>query len=337
LFMDSGLGREAFTIISQGKVEEILSSKEEDRRVIFEEAAGVLKYKQRKQKAEFKLAETEENLFRVDDIIHEIEQQIDPLREQANIAKKYLDKRDQLKEHEISLLVTEIEQLHNEWENALKEIEEEKEEALQQRTEINKLNAKIEVTRNDIQKLDQELDSSQENLLTTTQELEQYEGRKNVIQERSKHFLKNKANLEEEQEGLSNRIESLTKQYDEHKEKLTELQRERQNTVRRRNDLKEKLSTEVETILEKIEDLKAEYIELLNEQAAKRNALQTTNNQIQQLEGKKEVEDEKYSSLKQEVDEVEKQHNQSAEELSTHQKNYEFEKAELESTKTRLD
>src|SRR5699024_7922276 len=204
LFMDSGLGREAFTIISQGKVEEILSYKEEDRRVIFEEAAGVLKYKQRKQKAEFKLAETEENLFRVDDIIHEIEQQIDPLREQANIAKKYLDKRDQLKEHEISLLVTEIEQLHNEWENALKELEEEKEEALQQRTEINKLNAKIEVTRNDIQKLDQEIDSSQENLLTTTQELEQYEGRKNVIQERSKHFLKNKANLEEEQEGLSN-------------------------------------------------------------------------------------------------------------------------------------
>src|SRR5699024_5649466 len=135
LFMDSGLGREAFTIISQGKVEEILSSKEEDRRVIFEEAAGVLKYKQRKQKAEFKLAETEENLFRVDDIIHEIEQHIGPLQQQTNIAKKYLDKRDQLKEHEISLLVTEIEQLHNEWENALKEIEEEKEEALQQRTE----------------------------------------------------------------------------------------------------------------------------------------------------------------------------------------------------------
>src|SRR5699024_9202112 len=156
---------------------------EEDRRVIFEEAAGVLKYKQRKQKAEFKLAETEENLFRVDDIIHEIEQQIDPLREQANIAKKYLNKRDKLKEHKNSLLVTEIEQVNNKRENRMKEIEEKKEEEIQKRKEINKINAKIEVTRNDIQKLEQEIDSSQDNLLTTTQELEQYEGRKNVIQE----------------------------------------------------------------------------------------------------------------------------------------------------------
>src|SRR5699024_2467286 len=111
LFMDSGLGREAFSIISQGKVEEILSSKAEERRTIFEEAAGVLKYKQRKKKSEYKLAETQENLNRVEDIIHEIETQIEPLKKQQDAAKRYLDLKEELKQKEISLLIAEIEEI----------------------------------------------------------------------------------------------------------------------------------------------------------------------------------------------------------------------------------
>ena len=117
LFMDTGLGRDSFSIISQGKVEEILSSKPEERRSIFEEAAGVLKYKNRKKKAEFKLAETQENLNRVEDIIYEIEQQLTPLEQQAETAKKYLKLKEELKEEEISLLVAEISLLHEQWQN----------------------------------------------------------------------------------------------------------------------------------------------------------------------------------------------------------------------------
>src|SRR5690606_35230946 len=90
LFMDSGLGKEAFSIISQGKVEEVLNSKPEERRTIFEEAAGILKYKTMKKKAETKLQETTENLNRVNDILHELEGQIEPLQIQASIAKDYL-------------------------------------------------------------------------------------------------------------------------------------------------------------------------------------------------------------------------------------------------------
>lgn len=97
LFMDSGLGKEAFSIISQGKVEEILSSKAEERRSIFEEAAGVLKYKTRKKKAENKLFETQDNLNRVEDILHELAGQVEPLKVQASIAKDYLEKRMSLK------------------------------------------------------------------------------------------------------------------------------------------------------------------------------------------------------------------------------------------------
>src|SRR5690625_3856652 len=94
LFTDTGLGRESFSIIGQGKIDEILSSKAEERRTIFEEAAGVLKYKQRKNKAVYKLDETQDNLDRVEDIIHEIDQQLEPLQQQAEIAKKYKDRKE---------------------------------------------------------------------------------------------------------------------------------------------------------------------------------------------------------------------------------------------------
>src|SRR5690606_13196847 len=130
LFMDSGLGREAFSIISQGKVEEILSSKAEERRSIFEEAAGVLKYKTRKKKAEYKLAETQENLNRVNDIIHELQSQIEPLNIQASIAKDYLEKKNELEAIEVGLTVYEIEELHEKWEKLSNLLEDHREQEI---------------------------------------------------------------------------------------------------------------------------------------------------------------------------------------------------------------
>ena len=123
LFMDSGLGKEAFSIISQGKVEEILSSKPEERRTIFEEAAGVLKYKTRKKKAEAKLEETRANLNRVQDILHELEGQVEPLKIQASIARDYLHKKEELEEFEAALLVYEVEDLHRKWTSLKKQLE----------------------------------------------------------------------------------------------------------------------------------------------------------------------------------------------------------------------
>ena len=122
LFMDSGLGREAFSIISQGKIDEILNNKAEDRRTIFEEAAGVLKYKTRKKKSEIKLDETAENLNRVNDILHELESQLEPLKSQASIAKDYLEKKKELKANEVALTVYEIERLHERWEKLKKRV-----------------------------------------------------------------------------------------------------------------------------------------------------------------------------------------------------------------------
>lgn len=115
LFMDSGLGKESFSIISQGKVEAIFSSKPEDRRGIFEEATGVLKYKQRKKKAEQKLFETEDNLSRVQDIIYELEEQLTPLAAQSEVMKEFLRLKETLTNTDISLMIAEIKAAKKEW------------------------------------------------------------------------------------------------------------------------------------------------------------------------------------------------------------------------------
>src|SRR5574344_2737965 len=111
LFMDTGLGREGYSIIGQGKIDEILSVKSGDRREVFEEAAGISKFRHRKEEAERKLERTDENLVRINDKIAELELQVEPLRAQAETAKKYLILRDELRVLEISAWLEQLEKL----------------------------------------------------------------------------------------------------------------------------------------------------------------------------------------------------------------------------------
>lgn len=190
LLMDTGFGRDSFSIISQGKVEEILNSKSEERRTIFEEAAGVLKYKTRKKKAEVKLKETEENLNRVRDIIHELEAQEEPLKIQASMAKDYLQKKDELQQYEISLLVYEIEQLHEKWEKQKKQLEENKDKELELSTQLQSKEANVTRLRDQMTALDESIDQLQHLLLITSEELEKLEGKREVLKERKKMPVK---------------------------------------------------------------------------------------------------------------------------------------------------
>ncbi|GAB4072454.1 chromosome segregation protein SMC [Barrientosiimonas marina] len=297
LFIDSGLGRESFSIISQGRVEEILSSKADERRAIFEEAAGVLKYKQRKKKAEYKLAETQENLYRVEDIIQEIDQQIGPLKEQAETARKYLDKQEQLKQQEISLLVTEIEQLHGEWQGLLDELKKEKDDELKQNTAIQTKEAELEQERQELQKLDETIEQYQADLLTATENLEQYEGKKQVFDERTKHLSENLDKLTAQKQEASEQVDKLEYEYKQENEKFASLKQTRDDTKQRVTQLESKLSIDRENISGQIEELKADYIENLNEQAAKRNEKQSIQEQLNQVDGKKKKQAETFADL----------------------------------------
>jgi chromosome segregation protein len=304
LFMDSGLGKEAFSIISQGKVEEILSSKPEDRRTIFEEAAGVLKYKTRKKKAEFKLAETEENLYRIRDIIYEIESQLDPLKKQSEVAKEYLQKKEELKKYEVALLATEIEWLHKEWETLQKELEVEKQSVLEKQTNIQREEANVEKERMAIQKIEESLEELQSRLLVIIQELENMEGRKNLLQERMKHYEENRDKLIAEQAKASGKVEELSSQLELEQSKLKSDLNKRNEIKRQITNLEEQFGKSEQDIEAQIEDLKSDYIDILNEQAAKRNEIESIERTINQTNYKHKKLTERFQELLQQRDSI---------------------------------
>lgn len=271
LFMDSGLGREAFSIISQGKVDEILNSKAEDRRSIFEETAGVLKYKQRKKKAQFKLIETDDNLSRVLDILHELEGRIEPLEIQASIAKDYLNFAQELKEREVNLTVFDIErneELRSQWakqvhqaEQTLQVITNEREDVLEQ----------LKNKRTELENLEVNLDALQDEAVTLTSDLERQEGRKLVLLEKENNAQQQVGKLTlaiktaEQELAVLREKEKVCKQINLDKQ----LQVNNQKKERKRLELL--LHTTSDELEQQIEQLKSDYIELLNEEAALKN------------------------------------------------------------------
>lgn len=322
LFMDSGLGREAFSIISQGKVEAILSSKAEERRTIFEEAAGVLKYKQRKKKSEYKLAETQENLNRVEDIIYEIESQIEPLEEQANLAKKYIELKDTLKEKEISTLVAEIEDLHSKWESLQKVIEQEKEQEIELKTTIQKKEAWIEEQKQTNLKLDEKIEKLQEQLLLSTEQLEKIEGRKQLFSERTKHSDENKQKLKDQKAETELQLTGIKKQLTHEKTELQTIQSEKDKTKKQVKELEVKLDRSRETIFDQIEELKSEYIEYLNQQAAIRNEVQSIEKQQGQISGKNKLQAGKFQDTLTRREKLEAEKKEAEEQLTGQQAFY---------------
>lgn len=300
LFMDTGLGRESFSIIGQGKIDEILSSKAEERRAIFEEAAGVLKYKQRKQQAEAKLKDTASNLDRVEDIMHEIEQQLEPLKEQAEKAKLYQEKKASLQEVEVALLITEIEQLHEQWQTILKEMEKEKLEEADEKTAIQHKEAMIESKRSNIKALDETIQSLQGKLIEVTEKIEQLDGKRNVLLERAKHVTENKTKLIETETQTEEKIGDVKDKITREQEKLQSIRKTEKQIDTEINALKKQQDGQLENIESQIEHVKADYIEFLNEQAALNNEKHSLEEQINQIEKRKSIQTD---SSKQFIDE----------------------------------
>ena len=141
LLMDTGLGRDGYSIIGQGRIAEIVSNKSTDRREVFEEAAGISRFRYRKEEAERKLEKTEENLLRINDKIEELELQVEPLRKQAEIAKRYLVLRDELRTQEISVWMATLEKLHAQSETVKQEYEQTAQSLEQARAELEALYA----------------------------------------------------------------------------------------------------------------------------------------------------------------------------------------------------
>ncbi|QDX00910.1 hypothetical protein DWB90_07300 [Staphylococcus chromogenes] len=203
LFLDSGLGKEAFSIISQGRVDEVLNAKPHERRQIIEESAGVLKYKKRKAVSEDKLSQTEENLNRVEDILYDLEGRVEPLKEEAAIAKEYLQLSETLKESDIRVTLHDIEDYQNQittHDQALNDLKSEQEKIQTKKADVTRT---IQKTKGERYQIDQQLETLNNELIQSTEDVEKLTGQYKLIEERQKNQSQSNARIEEEQESLT--------------------------------------------------------------------------------------------------------------------------------------
>ena len=187
LFIDSGAGNDSFNIISQGNIADVINSKPEARRTIFEEAAGVLKYKKRKEESLRKLDKTKENLLRINLVIDELKTTVEPLKEQSDIAKTYLSLKDELKEIEIGLITNDITVINNEYQTLKKDIDKLSEELLDKESLNNSNNAVIEKLKVEITKLEEIISDKNLKLININNELAKLNADKDMMLERKKY------------------------------------------------------------------------------------------------------------------------------------------------------
>ncbi len=189
ILLDSGIAKESFNIISQGKIDDILSNKPQDRRVIFEEAAGVLKYKKRKEEALRKLEKTHDNMSRVEDIIGELEVQVLPLKEQKIKALEYIDVKEELEKIEVAVITADITNINTLYKEKKEQIDK-LNTSLLKYSNLNVGNeAKISELKNKIDNLSKLINDKQKELLEITTKSEKINSRKNIILERQKYVV----------------------------------------------------------------------------------------------------------------------------------------------------
>ncbi len=184
LLFDSGIGKNGYSVIGQGKVSEIVDEKPEERRTMFEEAAGVAKFKSRKDEAERKLDRTRENLVRIDDIIFEIERQMGPLKKQAEDAKKYLEYKGKLKDLEVNAYVYQYENAHVAKSQISQRIQALEEELFARQTDLEQLSKDYDDQMNQLSDFDKKIARLNDELLNLTVELEKQEGETKIARER---------------------------------------------------------------------------------------------------------------------------------------------------------
>ncbi|MDY4026632.1 MAG: chromosome segregation protein SMC [Enterococcus avium] len=307
LFMDSGLGKESFSIISQGKVEAIFASKPEDRRGIFEEAAGVLKYKQRKRKAEQKLFETEDNLSRVQDIIYELEDQLTPLAAQSEAAKEFLALKKELTATDVSLTVAKIKQTRDSWESAKTDFEELSKTVEEKSRFIQQTEQQLGTLREKRGSLDEQLETGQQQLLHLSEALKQAEGQKALLSERSKNTQKTSAEYRET-------LNEQRKKKDDAQANLQEVQTQQADKQTEKVALEEKiqqLTNEAEKYKkspkELLEDLRGTYVELMQETANVSNELKYLERQYTQETAKNQQSVTRFEALRDQLEELTEQ------------------------------
>ncbi|WP_029178211.1 chromosome segregation protein SMC [Streptococcus suis] len=292
LFMDTGLGRDSFSIISQGRVEAIFNSKPEERRAIFEEAAGVLKYKTRKKETESKLAQAQGNLDRLDDIIYELDNQVKPLEKQAQTAKKFLELDGQRKELYLDVLVAQLslgKEKLSEKEAELESVKTELTSYYKQRSELEQENQTLKERRH---RLSEQLEREQAVLLDLTKLISDLERKIEVHKLESSQNESSRQEAQARLENLLTRREQLAEQIEQKQETLAQLDSSLSSLKDDIAAVDKEISYFSEDPDQVLDHLREQYVALMQEEAEASNSLtkiqQDIANQISLSESKSE-------------------------------------------------
>ena len=322
LFLDTGLGRDSFSIISQGKVEEIFNSKPEERRAIFEEAAGVLKYKTRRKETESKLQQTQDNLDRLEDIIYELDNQIKPLAKQAENARKFLDLDGQRKAIYLDVLVAQIKENKAELElteEELTQVQELLTSYYQKREELEEENQTLKKKRHDLQA---QMSKDQGSLMDLTNLISDLERKLALSKLESEQVALNQQEAQARLTALEDKRKTISKEKSEKEENLAQLEENLAENNKELNRLEAELLAFSDDPDQMIELLRERFVALLQEEA-------DVSNQLTRIEN--ELENSRQLSQKQ-ADQLEKL----KEQLATAKEKASQQKSELESAKEQV-
>ena len=309
MFYDTGIGKEGYSIIGQGQIDKILSGKPEERRELFDEAAGIVKFKRRKATTLKKLDEERQNLVRVTDILSELTKQLEPLEKQSETARIYLSKREELKELDVNLFLLE----HQQTGELLRELEAKLGQAQKELDEAQKA---YERTRLEYDRLEKELEELNQKLDTLKEEQQQnallkqqYEGQVQVLEEQISSGRQNS-------EHYKNRLNSLKEDLERRTQEKNRLLEEKQTLQSKLKDIKNRLSNETETLenivfnvnecTQAVEDGKNEIIEILNSRATTKGKVQRFDAMLEQLNIRKAEISQRILRLKSEEEVLEK-------------------------------
>lgn len=286
MFYDTGIGKEGYSIIGQGQIDKILSGKPEERRELFDEAAGIVKFKRRKNTSLKKLDEERQNLTRVNDILSELEKQIGPLQKQSEVAREYLKKKEELKTFDINMFLLETERIKEQ----IREIDEKLRIATEELEEADvrygEMKTEYDAIEEEVDQIDLSIETAKNQLNKTTLLKQQLEGQINVLKEQINTVRMNDEHYDNRQQTIRIEIETREGQHKELVKEQTEVQAKLSEVSKADEEAKKSLievQSGIAAHTAEIEQSKQEIMELLNNRASTRAKIQhydTTQEQI---------------------------------------------------------
>ncbi|MGN1267662.1 MAG: chromosome segregation protein SMC, partial [Dorea sp.] len=303
LFYDTGIGKEGYSIIGQGQIDKILSGKPEERRELFDEAAGIVKFKRRKNMSVKKLEEERQNLLRVNDILAELEKQIGPLEKQAEAAKIYLRKKEELKTYDINMFLLEtariqeqIAGIEHKLANTLSELDDAKEQ-------YDDMKKEYESVEEQVDEIDSSIERAKSQLNETTMLKQQLENKIAILKEQIHSARMNDEHFDQRARTIESEISEREKQLETLKKDQNVIQKELEEGRKAENHAKEELiavQTRIATLTAAIDKEKADIMELLNNRASTKAKIQKYDTMLEQIQVRK-------SQLNQRIVEAEKE------------------------------